>query len=169
MCQHASGVCQSHSRPVLNLREASQKYVELSLSTPPFLTLRFYKKDLTLTPNLLRISGRYSLRSGIFDTPSAWAYLFNLDSWFLQNLPECLMIQYWHRLCRLFGHFFAKSICQSWKPAPSFCFQMSKSDSTSSHTYSSSNEAMRFDKYSQSCICSLSTTLFLLVSTASSL
>ncbi len=75
-CQHASGACQSHSRPVLNLREASQKYVELSPSTPPFLTLRFYEKDLTPTPNLLRISGRYSLRSGIFDTPSAWAYLF---------------------------------------------------------------------------------------------
>ncbi len=75
-CQHASGACQSHSLPVLNLREASQKYVELSPSTPPFLTLRFYEKDLTLTPNLLRISGQYSLRSGIFDTPSARAYLF---------------------------------------------------------------------------------------------
>ncbi len=77
-CQHASGTCQSHSRPVLNLREASRKYVELSPSTPPFLTLQFYKKDLTLTPNLHRISGRYSLRSGIFDTPSARAYLFKL-------------------------------------------------------------------------------------------
>jgi hypothetical protein len=64
-CQHASGACQSHSRPVLNLREASRKYVELSPSTPLFLTLRFYEKDLTPTPNLLRISGRYSLRSGI--------------------------------------------------------------------------------------------------------
>ncbi len=51
------------------------KYVEFSPSTPPFLTLRFYEKDLAPTPNLLRISGRYSLRSGIFDTPSAWAYL----------------------------------------------------------------------------------------------
>jgi hypothetical protein len=68
-CQHASGACQSHSRLVQNLREALQKYVELSPSTPPFLTLLFYKKDLTLTPNLLRISGRYSLRLGIFDTP----------------------------------------------------------------------------------------------------
>ncbi len=76
-CQHASGTCQSHSRPVLNLREASQKYVELSPSTPPFLTLRLYEKDLTLTPNLLRISGQYSLRLSIFDTPSAWAYLFS--------------------------------------------------------------------------------------------
>ena len=65
-CQHASGACQSHSRLVLNLREALRKYVELSPSTPPFLTLRFYEKDLTPTPNLLRISGRYSLRLGIF-------------------------------------------------------------------------------------------------------
>jgi hypothetical protein len=64
-CQHASGACQSHSRTVLNLCEASRKYVELSPSTPPFLTLQFYEKDLTPTPNLLRISGRYSLRSGI--------------------------------------------------------------------------------------------------------
>jgi hypothetical protein len=75
-CQHASGACQSHSRPVLNLREASRKYVELSPSTPLFLTLGFYEKDLMPTPNLLQISGRYSLRLGIFDTPSAWAYLF---------------------------------------------------------------------------------------------
>ncbi len=64
-CQHASGACQSHSRPVLNLREASQKYVELSPSTPPFLTLQFYEKDLMPTLNLLRISGQYSLCSGI--------------------------------------------------------------------------------------------------------
>ncbi len=75
-CQHASDSCQSHSRPVLSLREAPRKYTELSPSTPPFLTLRFYEKDLTPTPNLLRISGRYSLHSGIFDTPSARAYLF---------------------------------------------------------------------------------------------
>ncbi len=75
-CQHASGACQSHSRPVLNLREALRKYVELSPSTPPFLTLRFYEKDLTPTPNLLRISGQYSIRLGIFDTPSTRAYLF---------------------------------------------------------------------------------------------
>ncbi len=69
-CQHVSGACQSHSRLVLNLREASRKYVELSPSTLPFLTLRFYKKDLTPTPNLLRISGRYSLHSGIsFQSP----------------------------------------------------------------------------------------------------
>ncbi len=40
---------------VLSLREASQKYVELSPSTPPFLTLQFHEKDLTPTPNLLRI------------------------------------------------------------------------------------------------------------------
>jgi hypothetical protein len=64
--KHASGVCQSHSHPVLNLRKASRKYVELSPSTPPFLTLQFYEKDLTPTPNLLRISGQYSLHSGIF-------------------------------------------------------------------------------------------------------
>ncbi len=73
-CQHASGACQSHSRPVLNLREALRKYTELSTSTPPFLTLQFYEKDLTPTPNLLQISGQYSLRLGIFDTPSARAY-----------------------------------------------------------------------------------------------
>jgi hypothetical protein len=38
-CQQASGACQSHTLPVLNLREALQKYVELSPSTLPFLTL----------------------------------------------------------------------------------------------------------------------------------
>jgi hypothetical protein len=74
-CQHASGACQSHSRLVLNLLEASRKYV--SPSPPPFLTLRFYEKDLTPTLNLLRISGRYSLPLDIFDTSSAWAYLFS--------------------------------------------------------------------------------------------
>ncbi len=75
-CQHASGTCQSHSRPVLNLCEASWKYVGLSPSTLPFLTLRFYEKDLMPTPNLLQIFGGYTLRLGIFDTPSAWAYSF---------------------------------------------------------------------------------------------
>jgi hypothetical protein len=54
-CQHASGACQSHSHPVLSLCEASQKYVELSPSTPPFLKLQFQEKDLTPTPNLLQI------------------------------------------------------------------------------------------------------------------
>ncbi len=54
-CQHVSGACQSRSHPVLSLREALQKYVELSLSTPPFLTLQFHEKDLTPTPILLRI------------------------------------------------------------------------------------------------------------------
>jgi hypothetical protein len=73
-CQHASGACQSHSRLVLSLREASWKYVELSPSTLPSLTLRFHEKDLTPTPNLLRIRpilpllghSQYSLHSGIF-------------------------------------------------------------------------------------------------------
>ena len=73
-CQHASGACQSHSRPVLSLCEASRKYAELSPSTPPFLTLQFHMKDLTPTPNLLRIrpilpplgQSRCSLRLGIF-------------------------------------------------------------------------------------------------------
>jgi hypothetical protein len=54
-CLHASGACQSHSRPVLSLPETSRKYVELSHSTPPFLTLQFHMKNLTLTPNLLQI------------------------------------------------------------------------------------------------------------------
>jgi hypothetical protein len=92
-CQHVSGACQSHFRPVLNLRETSWKYVELSPSTPLFLTLRFYKKDLMPTPNLLRISGRYSLRLGIFDTPSARAYLLSSEhdsrlvyNWSVTNL-----------------------------------------------------------------------------------
>jgi hypothetical protein len=53
--QHASGACKSHSCLVLSLCEASRKYVELSPSTPPFLTLQFHEKDLTRTPNLLRI------------------------------------------------------------------------------------------------------------------
>jgi hypothetical protein len=54
-CQHVSGACQSHSRPVLNLCGAWWKYVELSPSTPPFLTLQFYKRSDTnseSTPNL---------------------------------------------------------------------------------------------------------------------
>jgi hypothetical protein len=46
-----------------------RKYVELSPSTPPFLTLRFYEKDLTPTPNLLQIFGQYSLHSGILIHP----------------------------------------------------------------------------------------------------
>jgi hypothetical protein len=54
-CQHMSGTCQSHSRLVLSLRETLRKYVELSLSTPPFLTIQFHKKDLMPTPNLLQI------------------------------------------------------------------------------------------------------------------
>ncbi len=66
-CQHASGACQSHSRLVLSLREASRKYVELFPSTPPFMTLQFHKKDLRPTPNLLRIR----------HTTSTWAYSFS--------------------------------------------------------------------------------------------
>ncbi len=54
-CQHTSGACQSHFCMVLSLRETSWEYVELSPNTPPFLTLRFHEKDLTPTPNLLRI------------------------------------------------------------------------------------------------------------------
>jgi hypothetical protein len=54
-CQHASGACQSHSRLVLSLREASRKYAELSHSTPLFLRLRFHKKDLLLTSRLLQV------------------------------------------------------------------------------------------------------------------
>ncbi len=54
-CQHASGTCQSNTRPVLSLHEASRKCIELSPSTPPFLTLQFHEKDLMSTPNLLRI------------------------------------------------------------------------------------------------------------------
>jgi hypothetical protein len=53
--RHVSGACQSHSCPVLSLREASWKYVELSHSTPPFLTLRFHEKDILPTPRLLRV------------------------------------------------------------------------------------------------------------------
>ncbi len=54
-CQHASGMCQSHSCPLLSLHEVSRKYIEGSPNTPPFLTLRFHEKDLTPTPNLLQI------------------------------------------------------------------------------------------------------------------
>ncbi len=54
-CQHASGTCQSLFCPVLSLRKVPWKYVELSPNTLPFLTLRFREKDLTPTPNLLRI------------------------------------------------------------------------------------------------------------------
>jgi hypothetical protein len=87
-CQRASGLCQSHSCPVLNLREALRKYVELSPSTLPFLTLRFYEKDLTPTPNLLQIFSQYSLRSGIFDTSSARAYLFTVLSFFCSTITH---------------------------------------------------------------------------------
>ncbi len=76
-CQHASGACQSHSCQILNLCEALRKYVELSPSTSPFLTLQFYEKDLTPTPNLLQMPilpllGHiwYPLHSGIsFQSP----------------------------------------------------------------------------------------------------
>jgi hypothetical protein len=54
-CQQASGACQSHSRLVLSLREASRKYAELSHSTPPFLALPFHEKDLPPTPRLLQV------------------------------------------------------------------------------------------------------------------
>ncbi len=81
-CQHVSGACQSHSCLVLNLCEASRKYVELSPSTPLFLTLRFYEKDLMPTPNLLRISGWYSPRSGIsFQSPQG--HLADWVSWMI--------------------------------------------------------------------------------------
>ncbi len=43
-CQHASGTYQSDSCPILNLREALRKYIELSPSNQPLLTLQFYKK-----------------------------------------------------------------------------------------------------------------------------
>ncbi len=52
-CQHVSGACQSHFRPIQSLREASWNYTELSRSTLPFLALRFCEKDLPLTPRLL--------------------------------------------------------------------------------------------------------------------
>ncbi len=54
-CQHASGTCQSRSRPIPSLREALRNYAELSQSTLPFLALQFYKKDLPPTPRLLQV------------------------------------------------------------------------------------------------------------------
>ncbi len=60
-----SDTCQSHFRPVPNLREASRNYAELCHSTPPFPALHFYKKDLPPTPRLPKFS-QYSFRSGIF-------------------------------------------------------------------------------------------------------
>ncbi len=54
-CQHASGMCHSHFCSILSLHEAPRKYIELSPSTPPFLTLQFREKDLTPTPNLPQI------------------------------------------------------------------------------------------------------------------
>jgi hypothetical protein len=50
-----SGVCQSHSCPVLSLCEASQNYTELSHSTLPFLALHFHEKDLPPTLRLLQV------------------------------------------------------------------------------------------------------------------
>ncbi len=74
-CQHASGACRSHSRPVLNLREASRKYIELfsqysAVSDTPILWERS-DADSESTPNLRPILPPlvhiwYSLRSGIF-------------------------------------------------------------------------------------------------------
>ncbi len=64
-CCHASGACQSHSRLVLSLREASWKYVELSPNTPLCLTLRFHEEVLSPTPNLLQIQP-ILLCTGIF-------------------------------------------------------------------------------------------------------
>ncbi len=55
LLSRVSSAYQSHFHLVLSLREASRKYIELSPSTPPFLTLQFHEKDLTPTPNLLRI------------------------------------------------------------------------------------------------------------------
>jgi hypothetical protein len=54
-CQHASGACQSHFRPVQSLCKASRNYTVLSHSTQPFLALRFCKKDLLPTLRLLRV------------------------------------------------------------------------------------------------------------------
>jgi hypothetical protein len=55
VCQHVSGMCQSHFCLVLSLLKVPRKYVELSPNTPPFLTLQFREKDLTPTPNLHQI------------------------------------------------------------------------------------------------------------------
>ncbi len=69
-CQHASGACQSYSRPIFSLHEALRKYVELSPNTPLFLTLQFCEKNLTPTPNLLQIRLILPLLGHIFSVPS---------------------------------------------------------------------------------------------------
>ncbi len=69
-CQHASGTCQSHSRPVLSLCEASRKYAELSHSALPFLTLRFHEKDLLPTLRLLQVWTILPLLRHILSVPS---------------------------------------------------------------------------------------------------
>ncbi len=47
--------CQSHFCPVKSLCEALCNYMELSCSTPLFLTLCFSEKNLMLTPRLLQV------------------------------------------------------------------------------------------------------------------
>ena len=68
-CQHASGACQSHSRPVPSLRESSQNYSELSHSTPLFLALLFFKKDLPPTTRLLQVRPILPPLGHIFHSP----------------------------------------------------------------------------------------------------
>jgi hypothetical protein len=67
MCQHASGACQSNSRPVLSLREASRKYVELSPST--------LISDTPISQERSDADSKSTLNPT--NTPSAWMYSFN--------------------------------------------------------------------------------------------
>jgi hypothetical protein len=67
-CQHALGACQSHSRPVLSLCEASWKYVDFS-----------HKKSAisdTLFPQERSIAYSEATPSSA-DTPSTKAYSFS--------------------------------------------------------------------------------------------
>jgi hypothetical protein len=65
---HVAGTCQSQIRPVQSLRQALQIFMELSCSTPPFLTLCFYQE---------RSDVDYEATPSLTNTPSARVYSFS--------------------------------------------------------------------------------------------
>ncbi len=108
-CQHASGACQSHFRPVQSLREALQNYTELSRSNPPFLTLHFSEKYLTSTPRPLRVWPILPPLGHILSVPSRSFGWHGSVRW------SCKTIALGSH-CRCHGHFHLQtcSICCHW-------------------------------------------------------
>jgi hypothetical protein len=64
-CQHASGMCQSHSHPVLSLREASRNSRNFLRVLRPFWHSVSTRKICRQLRGYSKF-GRYSLHSGIF-------------------------------------------------------------------------------------------------------